>query len=244
MTLSSRDIEKARRNSSGMPWFTGGALFLVRLIKTIPYLRRKIEDSIGGLSGTIFRYQHSDDYLNATRTAIYALEKYRHRKGRFIPEMMHHHWWSFMRHAVESASHIDDHELKEKLIDYAEHGIEPFEGNYVAVAFLEFARWRYREGNHDKAIEYARLAAAADKTWAEPEFILGWFGLVMSTGDAEEHLSRAIKIDRRILFRVVNNDICKQYPAIIRKLKERYKFAEDETDTEKYQQTEAAKPGR
>jgi hypothetical protein len=241
MTLTSRELEEARSKPFKEPWFTSGALFLVRLIKKIPYFKRKIDESMGGLSGAIFRCQDSGDNLRATKIAIYALEKFRNKKDRFCPGMEHHYWWSFMRHAVESAKQTDDYELKEKLIDLAEHGIEPFEGNFVAVAFLEFSRWKYGEENHEKAIAYAKIAAAADGTWAEPDFILGWYGLIMGKGNAEEHLSQAIEKDKRILFRVVSNDLCKQYPAIIRKLKERYTFSEDENGPNNGMQSDPAK---
>lgn len=242
MALSSRDLEKARSKPFKEPWFTRGALFLVRLIKKIPYFKMKIDDSMGGLSGSIFRCQRSGDHSRATKIAIYALEKYRNKKSRFVPEMDHHHWWSFMRHAVESAKQIDDLELKEKLIDLAEHGIEPFEGNFVAVAFLEFSRWKYRDEIYDKAIAYAKIAAEADGTWAEPDFILGWYGLVLGEGDAEEHLTQAIEKDKRILFRVVNNDLCKQYPAIIQKLKEKYSFYEAEDGPNTYEPSSSQGP--
>ena len=88
MTLTSRDLEEARSNPSKVPWFTSGALFLVRLINKIPYFKRKIDESMGGLSGAIFRCQHSGDHLRATKIAIYALEKFRNKKDRFFPGMM------------------------------------------------------------------------------------------------------------------------------------------------------------
>ena len=244
MALSSRDLEKARNKPFKEPWFTRGALFLVRLIKKIPYFRKMIDDSMGSLSGSIFRCQRNGDHTKATEIGIYALEKYRYKKSRILPEMDHHHWWSFMRHAVESAKQVDDNELKEKLVNLAETGIEPFEGNYVAVSFLEFSRWKYSEENYDKAIAYAKVAGEADGTWAEPNFILGWYSLLLGKGNAEEHLTKAIEKDRRILFRVVSNDLCKQYPAIINKLKEKYSFNEPHDGPNKALQTDAAKPRR
>ena len=132
-----------------------------------------------------------------------------------------------MRHAAESAGKTDDAILKKKLITLAKKGIELFEGIYVAKSFLEFSRWSYRDENYDNAIKYAEIAADADKTWAESDFLLGWYGLVLSTGNAESYLSQAIEKDARILFRVVNNDICKQYPGIVKKLKEKYSSSND-----------------
>ena len=244
MALSSRDLEEARSKPFKEPWFTRGALLLVRLIKKIPYFRRKIDNSMGGLSGSIFRCQRNGDHLKATKIAIYALEKFRYKRSRIVPGMEHHNWWSFMRYAVESAKQIDDYELKENLIDLAESGIEPFEGNFVAVAFLEFSRWKHSEENYDTAIAYAKIAAEADETWPEPDFLLGWYGLLLGNGNAEEHLTKAIDKDKRILFRVVSNDLCKQYPAIIKKLKEKYSYQEGEHGPNKRMQSDLPTAGR
>jgi hypothetical protein len=113
-------------------------------------------------------------------------------------------------------------EIKQQLIEYANSGIKPFEGYFVAYSFLEFSRWKYESQDYEEAVEYAEIASKADKTWAEPDFILGWYGFSLNTGNPEEHLSRAIEKDRRILFRIANDDICKQYPHIISKLKAKY----------------------
>lgn len=67
------------------------------------------------------------------------------------------------------------------------------------------------------------MATSADPTWAEPEFVLGWYGLVLSTGDAESHLRRAMDRDKRMLFRIANNEICKQYPHMLNRLKSVYR---------------------
>ena len=40
----------------------------------------RIADTIGGLNGSIIRCWGKEDYASATKTAIYALKKYRHRK--------------------------------------------------------------------------------------------------------------------------------------------------------------------
>ncbi len=227
MALSSKDIEGIEHKSIKENWLIKFLLFIIKLAKKIPYIRKKINESEGGLSGAVFRCQADGNYIQATKIAIYALEKFRHKKSRLTPGMEHHSWWSFMRHATESAGQTDDSMLKEKLITLAEKGIKPFEGIYVAKSFLEFSRWSYRAEIYDKAIKYAEIAADADKTWAEPDFLLGWYGLVLSTGNAESYLSQAIEKDARILFRVVNNDICKQYPSIIKKLKEKYSSNND-----------------
>lgn len=69
--------------------------------------------------------------------------------------MDHHNWWRFMKHGVDSAKHINDKEVRVKLVEYANTGIEPYEGYDVAYSYLEFSRWKYEEDNYDAAIKFA-----------------------------------------------------------------------------------------
>jgi len=216
VSLSSRDIEEINKRPFKEPWFAGFFVGIVRLLAKIPYIRNKINNSSGGLSGSIFSCWQKNDYKKATQISIYALELFRNKKDRLVPGMEHHTWWQFMKHGVDSAKHIEDTELKEKLISLANDGIEPFEGYDVAYSYLEFSRWKYYEKNHEDSFKYAEIASKADATWADPEFILGWYSLLLGRGNGEDHLSTAIERDQRILFRIANNKICKQYPHIIR----------------------------
>ena len=222
MSLTSRDVEEIEREPFKEPRFTGFFVSIVRLLMKIPLFKKYISESSGGLSGRIFRYWESKDYESATKIAIHALEKYRNKKSKILPFMDHHNWWSFMKHGVDSAKHIDSEELRSKLIEYANSGMEPYHGYDVAYSYLEFSRWAYQANNYDTAIKYAEIASTADSTWAEPEFILGWYSLLLSKGNAEEHLGRAVEKDKRVLFRIANNDVCKQYPHILNKLKSKY----------------------
>ena len=129
-----------------------------------------------------------------------------------------------MMHGVDSAKHIENKDLRDKLTLLANEGIKPYEGYYVAYSYLEFSRWKYYENDYENAINYATVSASSDVTWAKPEFILGWYSLILSKGNAEEHLTNAIERDQRIFFRIVNDEICKQYPHIINKLKGCYKM--------------------
>lgn len=228
MSLTSREIEEVEKEPFKEPRFTNFFVFLVRLLTMIPIIRKYIANSSGGLSGRIFRCWEEKDYEKASSIAIYALERFRNKKSLFFPFMDHHNWWQFMKYGVESAKWAENKELEEKFIEYANTGIEPFKGHYVAYSFLEFSRWKYKSQDYEKAVQYAEIAAKADETWAEPDFILGWYGLLLSKGNSEEHLNRAIETDQRVLFRIANNEICKQYPHIISKLKEKYSKVENE----------------
>jgi hypothetical protein len=222
MSLTSKDIEEIKSKPFKEPRLTRTLLAVLRLLAKIPPIKNFIAESSGGISGRIFRCWDNKEYEKATQLAIHALEKYRNKTSRFMPFMDHHNWWQFMKHGVDSASHINDENLREKLVTYANAGIAPFEGYAVAYSYLEFSRWKYYAQNYDEAIKYAEVAAIADKTWAEPDFILGWYGLVLNMGKAEEKLIQAIEKDRKMLFRIVNNDVCKQNPHIINKLKAKY----------------------
>ena len=199
---------------------------LLRPLFRIPPLNKYLSGTVGGLNGSIFNCQRKNEYEKATKIAIRGLEKYRHKKSKFSDVLDHHNWWRFMKYGVDSAGQIENKELVEKLINLAKTGMEPFEGYDVAYSYLEFSRWKYQAGKYEEAVEYAVVASQADATWAEPDFILGWYGLQLSTGNAEKHLSRAIEKDHRWLFRVANDDICKRYPHIISKLKEKYVASE------------------
>ena len=230
MSLSSRDMEEIEKKPFKEPWFTGIFIGIFRLIAKIPFIRRKLNNSIGGLSGNIFSCWEKQDYKKATEISIYALERFRCKKDRWFPDMMHHHWWSFVKHGVDSAKHIDVQELNEKLISLAKDGIEPFEGYDVAYSFLEFSRWEYARSNNAIAFKYAEIASKADETWGEPDFVLGWLSLVLGKGRAEYYLRKAISKDKRILFKISSNSICKQYPNIINKLKEMYAASSNKSE--------------
>jgi len=70
----------------------------------------------------------------------------------------------------------------------------------------------------------------ADGTWGEPDFVLGWLSLVLGKGRAEYYLRKAISKDKRILFKISSNSICKQYPNIINKLKEMYAASSNKSE--------------
>jgi hypothetical protein len=222
MSLKSRDIEEIEGKPFKEPPFTKFLVASIQLLAKIPPIKKRMAESVGGLSGRIFRCWEKQEYEKATRIAIQALEKYRNKKSRIFHFMDHHNWWSFMKYGVDSVRHIKNEELRERLIQYANAGIEPFEGYDVAYSYLEFFRWKYDVNSYDEAIKYAEVASKADETWAEPDFILGWYGLLFCKGNGEEHLVRAIKKDQRMLFRIANNDVCKQHPHIINKLKAKY----------------------
>lgn len=223
MSLTSRDVEEITNKSSKEPRFTSFFVALLRLLEKIPAFRKHSAESYGGLHGAIYHNWDRGDYVKATRIAIFGLKKHRHKKSRFLPPAIDHsYWWSLMRDGADSARHISNSELKETLIDQALLGPKPFEGYDVAFSFLEFSKWKYEERNEEKAFEYAALAANSDTTWGEPDFILGWYALVLGRDGAEGHFDKAIEKDLRKLAQILDNDVCKGFPEITSSLKSKY----------------------
>lgn len=233
MSLKRRDIEGIEQEPFKEPPFTNFFVGVLRFILKVPILKKRLRESIGGLSGRIFRHWENNEYEEATDVALFALEKYRNKKSKLLPFMLHHHWWRFVKHGVDSATKTESSEKRKKLINFANSGIEPFEGYDVAYSYLEFSRWEYVNKDYETAEKYANIASQADNTWAEPDFILGWYSLVLGSSDAEKHLSHAIEKDHRVLFRIVNNDICKQHPQIISNLKLKYSKAANDKSPNK-----------
>ena len=219
MALTSKDHEEIRSTPFKEPPLTGVALSVLRLVSRIPWIKKRLNDSIGGLNGRIFRHRDNGEFREAVNIGFYALEKYRNKNEGRLGFMKHHNWWSFMRHTVENIEKSGESEHVEKAIAYGQEGIEPFEGYDVAYSFTAYSRWRYRSQSIEEAVELAKIASKADQTWGYPEFLLGWYGLVSGLGNPVEHLREAVKRDPRIIFRVTSDPICRTRPDIANKLK-------------------------
>jgi tetratricopeptide (TPR) repeat protein len=192
---------------------------LIRSLWRIGFIGRFLGRTTGGRTGAISRYTKRGEHDRAADLAIEALKEYRHQpEGTWSPSGRDY-WWMFMHFAARSLEECGDQEKRDQVIEMARNGVEPFHGYHVALSFLAFSRWKYREGDYDAAIEFAEIAANADETWAEPDFVLGWYCSVLGIGDAMKHLARAVRKDRRILSRIAQDPVCGRHPHIIQKLK-------------------------
>jgi len=222
MSLTARDHERILKGPGQARALYGIVKWvlvpLTRPLLRIGFIRRFLAGTRGGRFGAIFACQRRGEHDKAADLAIQALKAYRQRPkgpGRF---MHHHYWWQFMRHGVTSLENSGNLDKRNLVIELATIGVEPFEGYDVACSFLVISRWKYREGVYNAAIGFAEIAARADDTWAEPDFILGWYCLKLGEGDAMEHLSRAVRKDQRILLRIANDPVCGRHPHIIQSL--------------------------
>lgn len=192
----------------------------VWLLSRMGFVRRRLAKTAGARIGTISRYAERGEHEAAAALAIKALKDYRHQKETVWLPKGRDYWWMYMDLAASNLEKCDDREKWEELIEMASNGIKPFQGYDVASSFLAFSRWKYRVGDHDRAIEFAQIAANADATFGEPDFLLGWYRLVLGGGDALDHLSAAVRKDKRIIFQIAKDPECRKHPHILQKLKE------------------------
>ncbi len=121
--------------------------------------------------------------------------------------------------AADNLGKCDDDEGLDTLIEMANAEPNRSGENYAAQSYLSFARSKYLRGDRDSAIGYAQLASKIDDTWVEPDLLLGWYALVLGEGDALKYLTRAMQKDSQILPRIEADEVFKQHPHVIEKLK-------------------------
>ncbi len=219
MSLTKKDLEDASKSTAKfMPALNVLARVLQPILR-LGFLARPISRTRGGQVGAISRYAARGEHDRAADLAIEWLKDNRHRPPSTWKPSARDYWWLFMNFAAENLEICGDREKMEEVIEMARNGVEPFQGHYVARSNLAFSRWMYRAGDYQAAIEYAEIAAGADPAWAEPEFVLGWYCLILG-GDAMTHLTRAVQKDHQLIFRIAKDPECRKHPHIIQQLKE------------------------
>ncbi len=191
---------------------------LVWFIKRFGFIRRRVSSSSPGRIGNISRLAERGEHARAAELAIEALEEQRHRPEAFKSFSGLDYWWFFLLMATKNLEKTGDRKKQEEVIALAQSVAAPSRDYTGAACFLAFARWRFRTGDHQEAIAFAEVAARIDPTWAEPDFLLGWYRLVLG-GDALTPFKSALRKDPKVLFRIASDPVCSQHPHIIASLK-------------------------
>lgn len=220
MNATKKELDAASKLSDRLMQVANVLSFLLRPFSRLGFLRRLAATTVGGRGGAISYHAKRGEHEKAAALAVDALKEYRHQAGGTAITRGADYWWLFMHFAARSLEECDDREKREEAIAMARNGLPPFRGHYVAHSFLAFSRWRYRDGNYDEAIEFAEIAVSADDTWAEPDCVLGWYYLVLGGGDPLRYLTRAVRKDPGMLFRISNDPECRKHPHIVQKLKD------------------------
>ena len=196
-------------------WFKGFVRALSSLVNKIPPLRRYLSKTASGMLGISYQYLKAKNYAEALRICNEGLIRFRNKTDC----LGHYDWWEFMKYAACAAYNLDDNEQKLSLISMGENGIEPFEGNAVAVSFCYFSRWRFQEQDYEAAIDYAQRAKNADAKCSEAHFLLGWYALFIDQSDPVEHFRTAIAYDNEYLARITSEPAIEEFPHIIGELR-------------------------
>lgn len=191
---------------------------LVWLISRFGFTRRRIGGSAPGRIGRISRLAERGEHARAAELAIETLKAQRHRPGAFKSFSGLDYWWFFLLMATKNLEKTGNRKKQEEVIALAQSVEAPSRDYTGAACFLAFARWRFRTGDHQEAIAFAEVAAHIDPTWAEPDFLLGWYCLVLG-GDALTPFKSALRKDPKVLFRIASDPVCSRHPHIIASLK-------------------------
>lgn len=196
---------------------------LVRLVTRPGFIRRRAERSVSGRVGRISGLNRRGEYAKAAGLAIETLKEFRTRtaaeQSAGGPRGTPAYWWFFVHLAADSLKDLEDWHKRGELIALAESVERPQADFDAAASFLAFARWKDEVGDYEDARAFAEIAADADPTWAEPDFLLGWYCLTLGGGGALEYLKDAVRKDPQVYFRIASNPECRRYPHIVQSLK-------------------------
>ena len=195
---------------------------LLPVMIKIPWYRRYWVTTSAGLYARIRIHSKKADHIKAVQLAVYALTRFRRvNRWCFDARMNRSQWWQFMVCAVDGAHQLDNYDIKESLIDIGTLVDFPKRGYGVAYSYLAYSGWKFQCKEYHEAMRFAHIAAQADPTWAEVDFALGWYSLVLGRGlnGAQAYLESAVQKDHTLLFKIANDNICKQYPSLIRAIR-------------------------
>lgn len=133
--------------------------------------------------------------------------------------LAHYDWWLFMYYAAWAVQMLNNDGYRKQLLLFANNGLKPFDGSYVSKCFSLFSRWNCFFGNYTEAEKQARIAKKADETNADPDFLLGWYKLILHNGDPMPHFKKAIAKDFSITQQIIDEKSISKHPEVVDKIK-------------------------
>jgi hypothetical protein len=214
MGATNRQIEEAAERPSArfVEWLVGWLVpVLLVLLKLFPAVRARLEGTVPGKAGALFGLLLTKQHAEAFRRALYGLQ---HCEAPRASSGMHTGlWWIYMECAVQSASELGDSEQQAVL---ARLGEAPEPGGMAEAHTLAIvSRWRWKAGERDGAIEFARRAVLADPTWPQGHILLAWYGLVSGNFDPLPRLCEAVRVSPSCLDEIRDNQEFAKFPELI-----------------------------
>ncbi len=135
-------------------------------------------------------------------------------------------WWHLMATAILIAQSLELYSQEkmclplQRLMKLMVLGPQPWSGREVAFCFATMSFWSFLSGKNNKAIEQVNIAIQAEKTWGYPEYLLGWYGLLLEGLDPVPHFLRAIKCNGRYWQLLQHDPLIAQHPDVLQKVKQ------------------------
>ena len=210
--VTNREVEAASRTLTVRFW-TGFAKYIVPLLrplKRIPFVRSRLAGTIGGRSGTVYARLDKKEFPEAFTAAMDGATCCETPQVFGLEKMF---WWTFIESAAVAATELGEGERQQVIARLAS---APEPGGMMEARCLEiFSRWRWKAGDRDGAIEFARRAALADPTYAEGHLLLAWYGLMTGKFDPLPSLRRAVQASSASLEDIRANKDFARFPELL-----------------------------
>ncbi len=185
------------------------SLFLRSLFKfllNMPVIGNLLKMSDSILLGAVYGTYLIEQYEESLNYAFYGLSRKRKKHGD-NPN------WDIMDYAIKSATKLNRRSDYEKLYQLAIASPDSVEGREVGKIILRLAMWAHTFKDREGVVELVNLASHTDKTWGEPDFLMGWFN--MPSDESINYFRQAIEKDESYKKRILNDTACNRHSNII-----------------------------
>jgi hypothetical protein len=186
---------------------------IFKFVLRVPVLGSLLKLSDTVVLGSMYGSYSIQNYEDALQYALHGLTRKRNK----ITEHTRWVWWEFMKYGIESAYKIYSCLDYEKLRDLVLVGPKPDEKREIAKALVKLSALGYSCKDKEGTLKLVELAGATDKTWGEPDYLMGWFSL--PSEESVSYFKQAIEKDSSYKSRILNDKGCNKYPDLIAQLK-------------------------
>lgn len=130
-------------------------------------------------------------------------------------------WWHLMAKAMQIAQSLELDPQQNpllRLVKVLKLGPQPWQGYEVAFCFASLSFYSFLTGKYNKAIEYVNIANHAEKAWGYPEYLLGWYGILLEGIEPIPHFIRAIQCNSRYWQFLQDDPLLAKFPEVLKKV--------------------------
>lgn len=175
-----------------------------------------------GLTSQVMQLRRQGELIEALNVLLEGLAKNHYWKDHA------NKWWHLMYLAVNIAQNLQLGEVSsqyseplQRLLKLSTRAPQPWHGYQVAYCFCAFSLWSFAQKKFPKAIEQVNVAVHADLTWGYPEYLLGWYGLVLEGMDPVSHFVKAVHIDSNFFQKLKQDPFLHHFPEVLAAINQR-----------------------